>query len=167
MQQNNSKKAHYFFLNFTFEVGDDKQEKSWFFSSYVFFFFTDLRNESYIFSVDRGINQKSTENCINARIVMLCKIENNCLRMCISAIIKYAMFLLMFNISLFIQLKFNQSIELITQFCVCASSRFDIYFIVNLYIYLPENYISEPLSINHNLPRRIKRSTAILLGGSS
>ena len=29
--------------------------------------FVDLRNESNIFSVDRGINQKRTENCINAR----------------------------------------------------------------------------------------------------
>ena len=32
-----------------------------------------LRNESNIFSVDRGINQKRTENCINARSALLQK----------------------------------------------------------------------------------------------
>ena len=33
----------------------------------------DLRNESNIFSVDRGINQKRTENCINSRSALLQK----------------------------------------------------------------------------------------------
>ena len=33
----------------------------------------DLRNESNIFLVDRGINQKRTENCINARSALLQK----------------------------------------------------------------------------------------------
>ena len=32
-----------------------------------------LRNESNFFSVDRGINQKRTENCINARSALLQK----------------------------------------------------------------------------------------------
>ena len=32
-----------------------------------------LRNESNIFSVDRGINQKRAENCINARSALLQK----------------------------------------------------------------------------------------------
>ena len=32
-----------------------------------------LRNESNIFSVDRGINQKRTENCINARSALFQK----------------------------------------------------------------------------------------------
>ena len=36
-------------------------------------FSVDLRNESNIFSVDRGINQKRAENCINARSALLQK----------------------------------------------------------------------------------------------
>ena len=34
----------------------------------------NLRNESNIFSVDRGINQKGTENCINAHSAFVAKV---------------------------------------------------------------------------------------------
>ena len=41
--------------------------------SFILYFPAELRNESNIFSVDRGINQKRTENCINARGALLQK----------------------------------------------------------------------------------------------